>query len=136
LRMVRIGTEIQRKSKTLNRSRAKDMRHEPVQFEKLMWSELRNRKLGGYKFKRQVLIGRYIADFACLERKLIVELDGPHHAERLTYDAARDRYLKSQGYKVLRFTNDEAGWDFATTLHIIRHELEQRKIASTSFPNR
>ncbi|HEY7978252.1 MAG TPA: DUF559 domain-containing protein [Rhizomicrobium sp.] len=124
--MVRIDTETKRKSKSLNRSRAKEMRHDPVIFEKLVWAELRNRKLGGFKFKRQVLIGGYIVDFVCLDRKLIVELDGPLHAERRGYDGARDRFLESQGYKVLRFTNDETGGDFATTLQIIRHELKQR----------
>jgi 5-methyltetrahydrofolate--homocysteine methyltransferase len=124
--MVRIGTETHRKSKSLNRSRAKEMRHDPVSFEKMMWAELRNRKLGGFKFKRQVLIGSYIADFVCLDRKLIVEMDGPFHAERRGYDAARDRYLESQGYKVLRFTNDETGWDVAMTLNIIQHELNHR----------
>jgi very-short-patch-repair endonuclease len=124
--MVRIGTENQRKSRTLNRTRAKSMRHDPVQFEKLMWSELRNRKLGGFKFKRQVLIGSYIADFVCPDRKLIVEMDGPFHAERRGYDAVRDRFLEGQGYKVLRFTNDATGWDVATVLHTIQHELTRR----------
>jgi very-short-patch-repair endonuclease len=130
--MVRIGTETQRKSKSLNRTRAKEMRHDPVQFEKMMWAELRNRKLGGFKFKRQVLIGSYIADFVCPDRRLIVEMDGPFHAERRGYDAARDRYLEAQGYKVLRFTNDETGWDVAMTLNIIRHELEKRPSHSPS----
>ena len=123
--MVRIGTETKRNSRSINRSRAKQMRHKPVQFENLVWSELRNRKLGGFKFKRQVLVGNFIADFLCPECKLIVELDGPLHKESVGYDAAGDRFLRLQGYRVLRFTNDETGWDPATVSRIILHELRQ-----------
>ncbi len=83
------------------------MRHDPVPLEKLFWSEVRNRKLGGHKFKRQHLIGNYIVDFACLEKKVVVvELDGSFHAERVDYDVRRDAYLKQNGYDVLRFAMD------------------------------
>jgi very-short-patch-repair endonuclease len=66
---------------------------------------LRDRKLDGIKFRRQVPIGPYVVDFACLRYRLIVEADGPHHdAER---DAARDAWLAAQGFRTLRFTNEE-----------------------------
>ena len=97
------------------------MRHKPVNTEKFFWSEVRNRKLGGFRFKRQVPIGGYIVDVACLEEELIVELDGPlHHA---VYDANRDAKLRPLGYRVLRFTNDEFGTDFAMGFAIILHAL-------------
>jgi very-short-patch-repair endonuclease len=91
--------------------------------EKLFWSEVRNRKLGGFKFKRQVLIDRYIVDFVCLDEKLIVELDGPLHDGRVRYDANRDEVLRKLGYRVLRFTNNEVGSDFAGVLVTILQQL-------------
>ena len=66
-----------------------------------------DRKLGGYKFNRQVLIGNYIADFVCVERKLVVELDGGEHADRKDYDEKRDAFLRTQGFRVVRFWNIE-----------------------------
>jgi len=121
--MVGANTEKKRKSLTENRERAKSMRHEPVNTEKLFWFEVRSRKLGGFKFKRQVLIGKYIADFVCSEEKLIVELDGPLHADRMRYDAIRDKALLERGYRVLRFTNNEVGDDFAGVLVTILEAL-------------
>ena len=98
------------------------MRHKPVAMEKLFWSIARNRQLGGFKFKRQVPIGPYIADFVCLECKIIIELDGPlHHAAR---DAKRDTYLEREGFRVHRFSNDETADDLpmirATILNILQ----------------
>jgi len=121
--MVGANTERKRDSLAVNRNRAKEMRHEPVQTEKLFWSEVRNRKLGGFKFKRQVPIGPYIADFVCLDEKLIIELDGPLHDGRAVYDANRDEALRQLGYRVLRFTNDDVAGDFAGVLATILHAL-------------
>jgi len=90
-----------------HRSLARAMRHTPIQCEKLFWRLVRGRQLAGYKFKRQVLIGNYIADFVCLERKLIVELDGDRHVEQQNYDQNRDAFLKAEGFRVLRFWNSE-----------------------------
>jgi len=100
------------------------MRYEPVATEKLFWSFVRNRKLGGFKFKRQVLIGPYIADFVCLEKKLVVELDGKLHDGRMAYDAARDNFIRREGFRVLRFANNEFLNDAGIVLATIRHELE------------
>jgi very-short-patch-repair endonuclease len=85
------------------------MRHQPVTAEKLFWRYIRDRKLGGFKFKRQHLIGRYIVDYVCLEKKVIVELDGSLHENQIEYDIARDRFLESRNYRVLRFENHEVG---------------------------
>jgi len=68
---------------------------------------VRDRRLCGYKFKRQVLIGPYIADFVCTDRKVIVELDGGQHADNAQYDHKRDTYLLARGYLVVRFWNVE-----------------------------
>ena len=83
------------------------MRHAPAKAEELLWSHLRNRKLGGFKFRRQQPVGPYVADFFCPERKLIIELDGDTHDGRETYDEKRSRWLKAEGYKVLRFLNED-----------------------------
>ena len=79
------------------------MRRNPTGTERSLWRLLRDRRLEGLKFRRQVPIGPFIADFACLAHKLIVEADGPvHDPER---DASRDDWLKSQGFRVLRFSD-------------------------------
>ena len=108
---------------TINRSRAKEMRHDPVAMEKFFWSHLRNRQLGGFKFRRQLPIGPYIADFVCAERMLIVELDGPFHAARKDYDAKCDTFLEELGYGVWRFANSDAADYWVTVLQSIQHEL-------------
>jgi very-short-patch-repair endonuclease len=83
---------------------ARRLRRDVTEAEKVLWRLLRNRALGGAKFRRQALMGRYIADFACLERKLIVEADGDQHAASKT-DAVRTSWLESRGFRVLRFAN-------------------------------
>jgi very-short-patch-repair endonuclease len=123
---------LERQSRGLNRERAKEMRREPVATEKLFWNELRGRKLAGFKFKRQFLIGPYIVDFVCLERKLILELDGPLHDAG--YDEARDRYLQAQGFSILRFKNEDAVGDFHAVMLTIRHELEHGSPSPNPLP--
>ncbi|MBI3677485.1 MAG: endonuclease domain-containing protein [Proteobacteria bacterium] len=105
--MVESKTASKRAAHSTNRARGRQMRHEPVAVEKLFWSEVRDRKLGGYKFKRQFLIGNYIVDFVCVREKLVVELDGPQHANTVEYDKARDAFLWHEGYRVMRFSNSE-----------------------------
>lgn len=75
--------------------------------EKLMWRHLRMRQLHGLKFRRQHPCGVFILDFACLEIKLAIELDGGQHATHVEYDSARTRWLNQEGWKVLRFWNNE-----------------------------
>ena len=76
--------------------------------EAMLWRTLRGSRIDGLKFRRQVPIGSYVADFLCFQRRLIVELDGPPHdsEERQSRDRARDEWLHEQGYLVLRFAND------------------------------
>ena len=73
--------------------------------EALLWRALRDRQLGGLKFRRQVPLGPYIVDFACLDLGLVVEADGRQHEPEI--DAPRTRWLEERGYKVLRFANEE-----------------------------
>ncbi len=82
--------------------RARQLRGTPNMAEQKLWSLLRNRQLGGYKFTRQYPVGPYFADFACRSHWLLVELDGSHHGES-DYDAGRDSYPLAEGYSVLRF---------------------------------
>ncbi len=88
------------------RDRARAMRREPTPAEKVMWSKLRGGRLAGLKFRRQMPVGDYIADFACHYPKVIVECDGGQHADS-AYDLARDAWFRSQGFQVLRFWNGE-----------------------------
>ncbi|MEL7701469.1 DUF559 domain-containing protein [Citromicrobium bathyomarinum] len=87
--------------------RARDMRKGMTEPETRLWFELRGGRFLGLKFRRQKVIGRYIADFAANAPKLVIELDGDTHAGQLDYDAERTRYLEAQGYRVVRFSNAE-----------------------------
>lgn len=88
-------------------SNAKALRTSMTDAEQKLWYHLRGHRLSGHKFKRQVRLGRYVVDFACLEHKLVVELDGGQHAEAPA-DAVRDAWLRNEGYAVLRFWNNQA----------------------------
>ena len=85
-----------------------------------MWERLRNRQLEGRKFQ---VIGAYIADFLCLEPKLIIELDGGQHAEQREQDEQRTRYLQTLGYRVLRFWNHDVLGDLDVVLEAIREAI-------------
>jgi very-short-patch-repair endonuclease len=85
--------------------RARTLRRTAPATERRLWAVLRNRRLAGLKFRRQVPIGAYVVDFLCLRHRLIVEADGPfHEPER---DRLRDAWLRAQGFRVLRFGNRE-----------------------------
>ena len=93
----------------ITRSSAKRMRKDMTDAEVKLWQELRAHRLEGLGFRRQMPISGYIADFACLEHKLIVEVDGSHHADgkQFIHDERRTIYLKEQGWTTLRFWNDD-----------------------------
>lgn len=93
---------LQAKSRT---GTARRLRRDWTRAEARLWLALRNRKLDGFKFRRQVPIDRYFADFACIEAKLVVELDGGQHVDRAECDAARTAVLEHCGFHVLRFWN-------------------------------
>ena len=108
-----------RKPVTVERARA--LRKGQTVTEMLLWRELKDRRLENLKFRRQVPIGPFIVDFYCAEKKLIVELDGFVHKERVVQikDYRREQYLRENGYRVLRFTNDEANHDMMKVLRTI-----------------
>ena len=83
--------------------RARALRREQTDAERMLWSHLRDRQLLGAKFRRQHPIGPYIVDVCCPERRLVVEVDGSHHAQRIESDRQRTDFLVRQGYRVLRF---------------------------------
>ncbi len=87
---------------------ARKQRTNAVQAESLIWGAVRNRRCEGAKFQRQVALGRFLVDFVCFERRLVVEIDGPSHdsEERKAADAARDAWLFGQGFRVLRLPNE------------------------------
>ena len=84
---------------------AKQMRREQTEPETRLWLELRAARFQGIKFRRQKVIGPYIADFSSREPMLVIEIDGDTHAGREAYDRARTAYFEEQGYRVIRFTN-------------------------------
>ena len=102
---------------------ARELRQNPTDAEKRLWQHLRNRQLDGHKFRRQVPLGRYVVDFACLEARLIVEVDGGQHGWRAAADAARTAWLKGNGFRVLRFWNNEVLGNLAGVLDTIRRHL-------------
>ena len=95
-----------RERRKLLRTRAKAMRSAATDAEHRLWQILRAKRFADYKFKRQVPIDHYIVDFACLRQRLIVEADGGQHADKVS-DDRRDRYLNSQGFRVLRIWNND-----------------------------
>ncbi len=102
---------------------ARTLRRNQTDTEKRLWRHLRNRGLAGHKFRRQVPIGPYIADFVCLEKNLVVEADGGQHAERTAEDTRRTEFIEAQGFKVLRFWNNDVLQDIEAVLNVILSEL-------------
>ncbi|MBF0106277.1 MAG: endonuclease domain-containing protein [Deltaproteobacteria bacterium] len=86
---------------------AKDLRINASDAENKLWHYLRSKSLLNLKFRRQAVIGRYIVDFVCHEKKLVIELDGGQHYAQEEYDKKRSRWLEGEGYKVIRFDNNE-----------------------------
>jgi very-short-patch-repair endonuclease len=98
------------------------MRANPTPAERRLWSMLRDRRMPDVKFRRQHVISSYIVDFACIERSLIVEVDGGQHAESIS-DRRRDAYLRGLGFRVLRFWNNEVLENSAGVFELIYAEL-------------
>jgi very-short-patch-repair endonuclease len=99
---------------------AKTLRTNQTDAEQRMWYHLRAHRFMGLKFKRQKPLGHYIVDFVCEEQRLIIEIDGGQHAEQVEYDQHQDAWLRSQGYTVLRFWNNEVMQQLESVLEQIR----------------
>ena len=104
---------------------ARELRARETAPEDLLWKALRNRRLDGYKFRRQHPVGRFVVDFCCLERRLAIEVDGEIHASQLERDAERDALLAGGGLRVLRIPNAEVQTDFHRVLAKIRTALRE-----------
>ena len=103
---------------------ARTLRQRPTEAEQHLWKYLRRNRLLGYKFRRQHAIGKYIVDFLCYEKKVVVEVDGEIHDRHKEYDAQRDRYLQLYGYSVVRFSNEEVLYNIKSVLNRLAPLLE------------
>jgi very-short-patch-repair endonuclease len=103
--------------------RARRLRAESTDVERKLWSALRGRRQGGPKFRRQVPIDRYFADFACVEAKLVIELDGGQHADQVEYDERRTATLEACGWRVIRFWNNDVVENLEGVVDAILAEL-------------
>jgi very-short-patch-repair endonuclease len=108
-------------------SKAKQLRKNQTDAEKVLWKKLRNRQIYGYKFRRQVPIGSYIVDFMCVSVKLIIELDGGQHAEQQDYDRKRTAYLEAKEFQVVRFWNNDVLTNIDGVLESLTLTLSQRE---------
>ena len=108
--------------KSTLRQRARDLRKNSTYAERHLWFHLRAKRLG-FKFKRQVPMGTYIIDFICLEKRLIIELDGGQHMDNHAYDMKRTTWLNLQGYNVLRFWNHDVLQQTPSVIEVILKEL-------------
>ncbi len=119
---------------------ARHLRKFETNAEKLLWKELRKRKLNGVKFRRQHPLDSYIADFYCHEKRLVIELDGSIHnaGENKQYDDARSNDLNELGNRIIRFSNDEVEEGLEKVLEKIREALDLtplNPLIHTSPPN-
>jgi len=104
---------------------ARKLRKQLTPAERKLWAVIRNDQLG-VNFRRQHAIGKYIPDFVCIKKKLIIELDGSQHIDQQEYDAERTKFLESQGYKVIRFWNNAVMNDLNGVISNIQFALEDK----------
>ena len=107
----------------MSTSNAQNLRNNPTKAEYLLWYYLKQRQTKGLKFRRQQKLGRYIVDFVCYEKRLIIELDGGQHATQQRYDADRTQWLESQGFRVLRFWNNQVLASVDIVLDVINKDI-------------
>lgn len=108
--------------------RARELRKNMTDAERKLWNHLRNRQLGDLKFRRQHPIGKYVVDFVCFEKKIVIEVDGSQHLENRIYDAERTEWLQKQGFKVIRVWNN----DVLNEIEAVLEELYEEIINYTS----
>ena len=110
----------------LLKEHARKMRHNPTEAESALWGILRNKQLG-YKFQRQYIVDTYIVDFVCLEKLLVVEMDGKYHSdsEQIAWDKIRENRLCQLGFRILRLTNEELFVSTETAIEKIKQELNR-----------
>jgi very-short-patch-repair endonuclease len=106
--------------------RAKELHREMTPAEAKLWSHLRAHRMGDVHFRNQHAIGNYIVDFVAPRRKLIIELDGSQHLEQEEYDEERSVFLRSKGYRILRFWNNDVMSDINSVLTVIWNTLKEQ----------
>lgn len=111
------------RSNPKTRTLAIELRKELTPAERKLWQVICNDQLG-VNFRRQHAVGNYIPDFVCIEKRLIIELDGSQHLEQGDYDEERTKYLESEGYKVIRFWNNEVTNNIDGVILAILHAME------------
>lgn len=115
---------IHRMRNPIAQRRSRILRNNSTDAERFLWQHLRDRQIDGYRFRRQVPIGGYIADFACLDAKLVIELDGGQHQETRAYDERRARRIETHGYRIIRFWDTEVFKETTAVLEATKRELE------------
>ena len=113
------------RSNPKTRTRAIELRKVPTPAERKLWTIIRNDQLG-VNFRRQHAVGNYIPDFVCVQKKLIIELDGSQHLEQEEYDSERTKYLESQGCKVIRLWNNQVMNDIEGVIRVIVFALGEK----------
>ena len=113
------GVYVPQKPSPIIRQRARELRQSQTTAENVLWYHLRRRNLNGHYFRRQHPIGKFIVDFYCAEKKLIVEIDGDVHAFQKNYDTARTEWLHTHGYHIIRFSNQQVLKETQTVLEKI-----------------
>ena len=111
--------------RTLPEPQVESLRDNETVAEKRLWQQLRKKRIDNRRFRRQYRLGRYIVDFVCLSARLIVEVDGPSHEFTVQEDEARTRWLVSQGFRVIRFTNEDVVFDIDSVVRTIEAEIVQ-----------
>ncbi|OQX17606.1 MAG: DNA (cytosine-5-)-methyltransferase [Desulfobulbaceae bacterium A2] len=102
--------------------------------ERRLWYHLRANRLQGIKFKRQKPLGSYIVDFVCLDKKLVIEVDGGQHQEQAAYDQERDAWLRREGFEVLRFWNTDVLKNMEGVLVTIMRAVQERTLSPDPSP--
>ena len=114
------GTVKKRRAKVVV---ARELRRRMTPEEAILWEELRSRRFRKFKFRRQVPVGRFIADFLCLSLHLIIEVDGEIHDDQQEHDREREEYLRECGYRVIRFCNEEVHKNLLGVLSRLEQEI-------------
>jgi len=121
----RVGVKVHKRTTPKIFERAKALRRDMTEAESRLWKHLRAHRMGDVHFRRQHAIGNYIVDFCAPRRKLIIELDGSQHLEQEEYDEERSEFLKSKGYKILRFWNNDVMNNVDSVLSVIWDTLQK-----------
>jgi very-short-patch-repair endonuclease len=122
--------------KSTSAENARQLRSGMTDAERRLWYYLRAGRLHGFTFRRQVPLGSYVVDFLCEQARLVVELDGGQHAERVEYDASRTQWLNARGYRVVRFWNNDVLANTEGVMAAIEADLPSPRPSPTPCPLR